>query len=57
VCPGAITGGVPEPTTAWSGSSMGGRESGIYSPSSGFTFRTAARYVVLGRVLSSPSSE
>ena len=28
-----------------------------YSPSSGLTLRTAARYVVRGRVLSSPSSE
>src|SRR6266542_3355294 len=29
----------------------------LHSPNSGFTFRTAARYVVRGLVFSSPSSE
>ena len=43
VWPGAITGGTPLPTTARFGSSTGSRLSVIYSPSSGLTFRTAAR--------------
>src|SRR5581483_2566027 len=57
VCPGAMTADVAEPTTAALGSSMGIRSSATYSPISGLTFRMAARYVVRGRVFSSPSSE
>ena len=38
------------------GSSMGCSASATYSPSSGFGLRTAARYVVRGRVFSSSSS-
>jgi len=49
VYPDAITGGVPLPTTAWFGSSIGIRPSVMFdgrqghSPSSGFTFLNAAR--------------
>ena len=43
VCPGAMTGGVPAPAIGVSGSSIGCSDRPRYSPSSGFTFRTAAR--------------
>ena len=44
VCPGAITGGLPAPTAPGWGSPHGNHGSRPpYSPSSGLTFRTAAR--------------
>ena len=52
VWPGAMTGGGP----CRRASSDPLRRRPRYSPSSGFTLRTAARYVVRGRVFSSPSS-
>ena len=57
VCPGAITGGragADDRLVRIVDWAAGCRPP--YSPSSGFTFRTAARYVVRGRVLSSASS-
>ena len=58
VCPGAITGGVAADDGAADHRPTAADVFGhVTSPSSGLTLRTAARYVVRGRVFSSPSSE